>query len=159
MSSSTSIESSSPILDYVQELHKTYAGLLEGTVPTYIPELAKADPKWFGIALVTTSGAVYEVGDSRKAFTIQSISKPFVYGLALEDNTRAEVQAKVGVEPTGDAFNAISLEPRTRLRANRRFAGSMSKVSSASWRPVACTITPGSGFIVSACLPRAAWAV
>src|SRR5882724_3086285 len=113
MSSSTSIESSSPILDYLQELHKTYAGLLEGTVATYIPELAKADPKWFGIALVTTSGAVYEVGDSRKAFTIQSISKPFVYCLALEDNTRAEVQAKVGVEPTGDAFNAISLEPGT----------------------------------------------
>src|SRR6266853_2811804 len=113
MTSSTSIESSSPILDYLQELHKTYAGLLEGTVATYIPELAKADPKWFGVALVTTSGAVYEVGDSRKAFTLQSISKPFVYGLALEDNTRAEVQAKVGVEPTGDAFNAISLDPGT----------------------------------------------
>src|SRR2546427_12836930 len=113
MNYSTSIESSSPILDYVQELHKTYVGQLEVTVSTYLPELAKADPNWFRIALVTTSGAVYEVGDSRKAFTIQSISKPFVYGLALEDNTRVEVQAKVGVEPTGDAFNAISLEPGT----------------------------------------------
>src|SRR6266699_969040 len=111
--SSTSLESSSPILDYLQELHKTYAGLLEGKVASYIPELSKADPHWFGIALVTASGAVYETGDSRNAFTIQSISKPFVYGLALEDNTRAEVQAKVGVEPTGDVFNAISLEPGT----------------------------------------------
>src|SRR5580765_190087 len=111
MSSSTSLESSSPILDYVQELHKTYTGLLEGTVASYIPELAKADPNWFGIALVTASGSVYETGDSLKDFTLQSISKPFVYGLALEDNTRADVQAKVGVEPTGDAFNAISLEP------------------------------------------------
>ena len=113
MSSSTSLESSSPILDYLKELHKTYAGLLEGTVASYIPELAKADPNWFGIALVTASGAVYEIGDSRQEFTLQSISKPFVYGLALEDNTRAEVLAKVGVEPTGDAFNAISLEPGT----------------------------------------------
>src|SRR6185503_3344579 len=88
-------------------------GLLEGKVASYIPELANANPNWFGIALVTASGAVYEVGDSREAFTIQSISKPFVYGLALEDNTRAEVLARVGVEPTGDAFNAISLEPGT----------------------------------------------
>jgi glutaminase len=85
----------------------------EGEVATYIPELAKADPDWFSICLVTTGGHVYEVGDSRQPFTIQSISKPFVYGLALEDNTRAEVMQKIGVEPTGDAFNAISLEPGT----------------------------------------------
>ena len=80
---------------------------------TYIPELAKANPDWFGICVVTTEGHVYEVGDSRQDFTIQSISKPFVYGLALEDNTRAEVLKKISVEPTGDAFNAISLEPGT----------------------------------------------
>lgn len=80
---------------------------------TYIPELAKANPDWFGICVVTAGGHVYEVGDSRQPFTIQSISKPFVYGLALEDNTRADVLKKVGVEPTGEAFNAISLEPGT----------------------------------------------
>lgn len=85
----------------------------EGSVATYIPELAKANPDWFGICLVTAGGEVYEVGDSNIQFTIQSISKPFVYGMALEDNTRAEVFSKVGVEPTGDAFNAISLEAGT----------------------------------------------
>lgn len=79
----------------------------------YIPELAKANPDWFGICLVTTTGAVYEVGDSQQPFTIQSISKPFVYGQALEDNGRNEVLKKVGVEPTGDLFNSISLEPDT----------------------------------------------
>src|SRR5213075_2782657 len=79
----------------------------------YIPELAKANPDWFSICLVTTSGAVYEVGDSGQTFTIQSISKPFVYGLALEDNGRERVLQKVGVEPTGDAFNSISLDPGT----------------------------------------------
>jgi glutaminase len=56
---------------------------------------------------------VYEVGDSRQLFTIQSISKPFVYGLALEDNGEHEVFKKVDVEPTGDAFNSISLDPQT----------------------------------------------
>ena len=101
MNSATSLESSSPILDYLQQLHKTYAELHEGKVATYILELAKANPNWFGIALVTAGGAVYECGDSGQLFTIQSISKPFVYGLALEDNTRADVLAKVGVEPTG----------------------------------------------------------
>lgn len=103
----------SPIQDYLQELHARYATLTDGQVATYIPELAKADPEWFGICLVTAAGHVYEVGDSRHAFTIQSISKPFVYGLALEDNTRAEVLKKISMEPTGDAFNAISLEPGT----------------------------------------------
>ena len=103
----------SPILDYLQELHSRYAGLHEGQVATYIPELSKANPNWFGICLVTANGHIYEVGDSQQPFTIQSISKPFVYGLALEDNTRAETLKKIGVEPTGDVFNAISLEPGT----------------------------------------------
>jgi glutaminase len=103
----------SPFEDYLMELHREHAGLNEGQVATYIPELAKANPDWFGICLVTASGAVYEVGDSRQTFTIQSISKPFVYGLALEDNGRAAVLKKVGVEPTGDAFNSISLDPAT----------------------------------------------
>jgi glutaminase len=103
----------SPIQDYLQELHSRHACLCEGSVATYIPELAKANPDWFGICLVTTNGHVYEVGDSRQSFTIQSISKPFIYGLALEDNTRVEVLKRISVEPTGDAFNAISLEQGT----------------------------------------------
>src|SRR5438270_9410557 len=102
---------SSPVEDYLREIHHEHSSVKEGQVATYIPELAKADPEWFGICLVTTNGAVYETGDSRQAFTIQSISKPFVYGLALEDNGRLPVLQKVGVEPTGDAFNLISLDP------------------------------------------------
>src|SRR5436190_4693184 len=104
---------SSPVLDYLNQLHQEYATLKQGEVATYIPELAKANPDWFSICLVTTSGAVYEVGDSQQPFTIQSISKPFVYGLALEDNGRTSVLQKIGVEPTGDAFNSISLDPGT----------------------------------------------
>src|SRR2546423_15715785 len=103
----------SPIDQYLERLHAKFADLREGQVATYIPELAKADPNWFGICLATTDGRVYEVGDTRQAFTIQSISKAFVYGLALEDHGRDAVMAKIGVEPTGDAFNSISLEPTT----------------------------------------------
>lgn len=108
----------SPIMDYLQELQRHFAGMTDGEVADYIPELAKADSEWFGICITTTEGHVYEVGDSRQEFTIQSISKPFVYGLALEDNGRADILGKIGVEPTGDAFNSISLDPETGRPAN-----------------------------------------
>lgn len=103
----------SPILKYLQDLHDTHSALHEGAPAAYIPELAKKNPDLFGICVATTDGHVYEVGDSREPFSIQSISKPFVYGLALEDHGRAHVFTKVGVEPTGDAFNSISLDPAT----------------------------------------------
>ena len=103
----------SPIQDFLDDLYHRCAADTSGAVATYIPELAKADPDWFGICLVTANGAVYEVGDTRQEFTIQSISKPFVYGLALEDNGREETLKRVGVEPTGDAFNSISLDAGT----------------------------------------------
>ncbi len=84
-----------------------------GSVANYIPELAHANPEWFGIVIVTVDGHIYQVGDSRQPFTIQSVSKPFVYGIALEDCGLAEVMLRVGVEPSGDAFNSISLDPVT----------------------------------------------
>jgi glutaminase len=101
----------SPIQGFVDRLHARHRDLRGGRVATYIPELAKADPEWFGICIATTDGRVYEAGDTRQPFTIQSISKPFVYGLALEDRGREAVLAKIGVEPTGDAFNSIRLAP------------------------------------------------
>jgi glutaminase len=103
----------SPILDYLESLHARYRGLTEGNVADYIPELSHADPGWFGICIATHDGFVYEVGDSRQPFTIQSISKPLTYGLALQENGEDAVLAKIGVEPSGDAFNAISLQPQT----------------------------------------------
>ena len=93
--------------ELLEELHQRYRSLDEGKLADYIPELAKANPHSFGISLVTADGKHYEVGDCSTRFTIQSISKPFVYGIALEDFGREEVLRRVGVEPTGDAFNSI----------------------------------------------------
>jgi len=104
---------SSPIQETIEELFQRFQVLNEGEVATYIPELGKADPNWFGICLVTADGAIYEAGNTTQEFTIQSISKPFTYGMALEDNSRAEVLKKIWVEPTGEAFNSISLQPGT----------------------------------------------
>ena len=58
-------------------------------------------------------GHVYAVGDSDRPFTMQSISKPLVYAAALADRGRARVLKSVGVEPSGEAFNSISLHPQT----------------------------------------------
>jgi len=50
----------SPILEYLAELHREIGAMQDGAVATYIPELAKADPNWFGICVVTANGGTYE---------------------------------------------------------------------------------------------------
>ncbi|WOB42450.1 glutaminase A [Thermoleptolyngbya oregonensis NK1-22] len=103
----------SPFRAYLSDLHAKYKPLNTGKVADYIPELTQARPEWFGICVVTTDGRVFDVGDCDQVFTIQSISKAFVYGLALEDHGREYVNSKVSVEPTGEAFNAIVLDEKT----------------------------------------------
>jgi glutaminase len=91
----------------IEDLYQKYLPLSEGHTADYIPELAKADPRDFAIAIVTNNGEVFKVGNIEHKFTLQSTSKPFVYGLALESLGRQFMLSKVGVEPTGDAFNSI----------------------------------------------------
>ncbi|MFF8411202.1 glutaminase A [Streptomyces omiyaensis] len=107
-----------PVTDSLDEVHRRLAGLRDGEVADYIPELAGADPDDFGIALVSMAGRTYRAGRADTPFTLQSVSKPFVYALALSDHGVDEVLRRVGVEPSGDAFNAISLEPGTGRPAN-----------------------------------------
>ena len=104
---------STPLQDALEDLHARLSVIDAGTVATYIPELGKADPDSFAISIATVDGHVYAVGDAETPFTIQSISKPFVYGLALDGLGTEAVLDKVGVEPSGEAFNAISLESDT----------------------------------------------
>jgi glutaminase len=78
-----------PLLRFLERCHAEFAGDTSGSVADYIPELGKADPDQFGISLATTDGHVYEVGDTRIPFTIQSMSKPFVFALALDTLGRA----------------------------------------------------------------------
>jgi glutaminase len=102
-----------PLRATLQELHEKYRALNEGKVADYIPELALANPSWFGISVVTAGGQSFEVGDCSQLFSIQSVSKPFVFGMALNDHGREPVLQKVGVEPTGEAFNAIVLDEQS----------------------------------------------
>src|SRR6201988_693505 len=107
--SSTWASSKPPLLRFLDECHEKFATDEGGAVADYIPELSKADPGHFGISLATIDGHVYEVGDSRIPFTIQSMSKPFVFALALDTLGAERVERSIGVEPSGDPFNSIRL--------------------------------------------------
>src|SRR6478752_546839 len=106
------------VLDYLDGVYRDLSGEKSGSVADYIPELAVVDPDSFAVCLATTDGYVYEAGDSRKLFAIQSISKPFTYALALTDRGLAAVAEKVDVEPSGEPFNEISLDPITERPRN-----------------------------------------
>jgi glutaminase len=97
----------------IDDAYRRYQSLTSGQVATYIPELGLANPELFAIALATASGRLFEVGDTAHPFTVQSISKPLMFGLALERFGHDTVSRYVGVEPSGDTFNAISLQAET----------------------------------------------
>lgn len=99
------------VLDEVREL-------TDGEPSSSIPALAGADPEKLAVVVATADGHIYEAGDSRDPFAIQSISKAFVYGLALEDRGFEGVDAKIDVEPSGESFNRISLNAETNRPAN-----------------------------------------
>jgi glutaminase len=78
----------------------------------YGPADAGRERDTFGVSFATDAGGVYAVGDCDMPFALQSLSKVFVYGLALEDQGRHKVLERVGVEPSGDAFNSIVFDER-----------------------------------------------
>ncbi len=98
-----------PLLRFLDRCHADFLLETGGDVASYIPELSKADPDHFGISLATLDGHVYEVGDTRVPFTVQSMSKPFVFALALDSLGASRVESVIGVEPSGDPFNSIRL--------------------------------------------------
>ena len=84
----------------------------EATRGYYGPDAAGDERDRLAICLVPTDGRMYAVGDSELRFPLHSISKLFVYGLALADWGRDRVLERVGVEPSGDAFNSIVFDER-----------------------------------------------
>ena len=107
-----------PIESALGDLLDRHRHDVSGALASYIPELTRVDPEGFGVSLVSVHGGVYSVGDAHRAFTIQSVSKPFVYALAVADLGVDEVARFVGFEPSGEPFNAISVDPDTGRPAN-----------------------------------------
>ncbi|HTP67802.1 MAG TPA: glutaminase A [Dongiaceae bacterium] len=90
----------------VREAYEKFKGDTSGKNADYIPYLAQVDSKMFGIAVVTTDNQILEIGDVKYSFSIQSISKVYSLALALEELGPEQVFQKIGMEPTGRAFNS-----------------------------------------------------
>jgi glutaminase len=89
------------------EVHKLYGPLEEGRVADYIPALASADPSLFGICVAGVRGATLAVGDADHQFSIQSVSKPFVFALVCDAIGHDRARERLGVNATGLAFNSV----------------------------------------------------
>lgn len=89
-------------------LDKCYKYTKDGAVANYIPELAKADTNEFGICIMSSGDSIFHVGDYKKSFTMQSISKTVILLLALLDKGEDAVRKLVGVESTGKPFDAFN---------------------------------------------------
>jgi len=113
MDSTTTEPAEQSLATVLAEIHADLLNERSGEVANYIPELARVDPDSFGIGVVAVDGRSLAVGDAELPFTIQSASKPFVYGMAVEEHSRDGVLAKIGVQPVEEAFNAIALDEAT----------------------------------------------
>jgi len=104
--------------DVLDGVHSRCRADRSGVLADYIPELTRANPEAFGLAIATVSGDLCMVDDALEPFTIQSVSKAFTYCLAMELAGTDAVMSRVGVEPSGDAFNSIQFDPATRRPYN-----------------------------------------
>ena len=96
------------ITTVVKEAYEKYKNVTDGKNADYIKELATVDPNIFGIALVTTDGQVYTMGDVESMVSIQSVSKVFTMAKVIEEQGYQALQDKIGVDATGEVFNSIT---------------------------------------------------
>jgi glutaminase len=101
---------------FLETAYARCAQVRDGEVADYIPALAEASPDLFGVAMVNVYGRVHSVGDAHVPFSIQSVSKPFVFALVCEALGAHEARARLGVNATGLPFNSVMA---VELNANR----------------------------------------
>jgi glutaminase len=112
------VPSRSLVHDLIASVHEGLLDERAGEILHGIPALEDVDPDTFGICMATADGYVYEIGDTQLPFCIQSISKPFTYGIALSDQGVEAVDRKIDIEPSGEVYNEISLHPVTHRPRN-----------------------------------------
>lgn len=91
----------------VREAYDKFRNDSSGKNADYIPYLAEVDSKLFGVAVVSTDNQVFELGDVKYSFSIQSISKVYTLALAMEELGFEKVFQRIGSEPTGRPFNSV----------------------------------------------------
>ena len=105
--STGSLPSDEEIQTIVSTGYKRFRHVDEGTVADYIPALAEVSPEAFGVAVAGVHGRVFAIGDAEQEFTIQSISKLFVFALVCNALGPAEARQKLGVNSTGLPFDSV----------------------------------------------------
>ena len=100
---------SSDLLNTLEAIYQTVRPITAGKVASYIPQLAKANPAHWGVAVCLADGSRAAWGDAEQAFCLQSVCKPVNYCLALAAHGEAAVHRHVGFEPSGQVFNALTL--------------------------------------------------
>lgn len=97
----------SEVESLVEAAHRRFRSDADGVVADYIPVLAQADPEWFAVCVAEVDGGVHTAGDTQVEFSIQSISKAFVYALVCQEYGHEVVRDRIGVNNTGLAFNSV----------------------------------------------------
>ena len=100
----------------VSEVYERYRGNTTGAVADYIPALANASPELFGISVVGTRGRFVEIGDVDELFSIQSVSKPFVFALVCDAIGYEAARERLGVNSTGFPFNSLMAVELNQMR-------------------------------------------
>ncbi|XP_039295145.1 glutaminase liver isoform, mitochondrial [Nilaparvata lugens] len=95
---------------YIEEFYWKCKSNTEGKVASYIPQLARMNPDYWGVSVCTIDGQRFSIGDVTVPFTLQSCSKPLTYGIALEQLGQDVVHGYVGQEPSGRNFNELVLD-------------------------------------------------
>jgi glutaminase len=95
------------VRDIVTEAYECYRTNADGAVADYIPVLAAASPELFGISVCGVRGRTFELGDVDTTFSIQSVSKPFVFALVVEAIGYGEARRALGVNSTGFPFDSL----------------------------------------------------
>lgn len=90
----------------VDEAYATFKDVKDGANADYIPILATVPSEMFGVVIVTREGEIYSAGEMDYEFSIQSVSKPFTAALIMAEQGPKALREKIGVEPTGMAFNS-----------------------------------------------------
>jgi len=95
------------VAELLTAAHARYAPISDGRVADYIPALAGASPDWFGLCIAGVNGATFAAGEAEHPFSIQSISKPFVFALVCQALGGGQARERVGVNATGLPFNSV----------------------------------------------------
>lgn len=105
--STGSLPDAAVVSSLLQNARERYLPVLDGKVADYIPALAEASIDSFGLAIVSAAGTVFTAGDVETQFSIQNISKPFVFALVCDALGAVAARERIGVNSTGLPFNSV----------------------------------------------------